>query len=246
MPTTWYHANVSRIENATSRVKRFWLRLPEDTPFDYMAGQFLTMDLPIGEKRLQRWRSYSIAEAPLDPHLLELCIVHMSDGLATTYLFDEVKVGDTLKFKGPEGNFLLPDPLPEELIMVCTGTGVAPFRAMLNALDRLGWPAGKRIHLIYGSRVRQDLLYAEEFLALSARQPLFTYTAALSRIEEQPVEPWIQKGYVHQVYLNAYPQVAEDRKYMLCGWTNMIDEAVAHLVAEQGHKHHQVVYELYG
>ena len=244
MPTTWYDAQVVRLEDAGSRVRRFWLELPADAAFAFRAGQFVTLDLPVGEKRLHRWRSYSLASAPGDA-LLELCIVRMPDGLGTGYLFDRVSVGDTLRLKGPEGTFVLPETLQQDLVLVCTGTGVAPFRSMLLDLDRRGWTE-RRIHLIYGSRQREDLLYADEFLDLARRRPGFRYTACLSRLEEEPAEDWIRRGYVHRAYLEAYPAVRPDLRFLLCGWSQMIDEAVLHLVQEMGFPREQVGYELYG
>ncbi len=246
MPAIWYTALINRIESATPRVRRIWLTLPEDAPdFSFQAGQFVTMDLPIGEKRLQRWRSYSIASAPDGGREIELCIVHMPGGLASEYLFTRIEVGTVIKFKGPDGAFVLPEKIDQDLIMVCTGTGVAPFRSMLLNLDQGNWP-DRNIHLIYGSRTREDLLYAEEFLDLTARRPNFQYTATLSRIEEHPKEPWIKKGYVHSGYEELYSEPVADRKFLLCGWTNMIDTAVEKLLVGMGYRRDQVGYELYG
>ncbi len=244
MPAIWFDAKVTRIENATSRVRRIWLVLPNQTVFDFRAGQFITLDLPIGAKRLERWRSYSISSAP-GKEEFELCIVHMPGGLASSYLFEVLQVGDTLRFKGPEGTFVLPDPLLQDLVMVCTGTGIAPFRSMLLDLEQIGWTK-RKIHLIYGSRSKEDLLYADEFLALATRHPNFNYSAALSRIDNEPTESWISKGYVHNVYMNHFSTPALDRRFMLCGWTNMIDDAVANLIIQSGYAKEQVSYELYG
>ena len=62
MPITWYEGVVQKIAEEAPNVRRFWVEVPEK--IDFQAGQFVTMDLPIGDKRLQRWRSYSIANAP--------------------------------------------------------------------------------------------------------------------------------------------------------------------------------------
>ncbi|MFN0016360.1 MAG: ferredoxin--NADP reductase, partial [Saprospiraceae bacterium] len=125
--TTWYTSTIARIEQASPTVRRFWLETPGTPRPDFRAGQFITFDLPVGEKRLQRWRSYSIASAPDDDSsLLELCIVRAPNGLATSYLFDDVQVGSTLRWKGPEGTFCLPEKIEKDVVLICTGTGVAP------------------------------------------------------------------------------------------------------------------------
>ncbi|MCF8239033.1 MAG: hypothetical protein K9I85_12805 [Saprospiraceae bacterium] len=246
MPVIWYTASITKIASATPRVRRIWLTLPDNAPdFSFQAGQFITMDLPIGEKRLQRWRSYSIASAPNGRQEIELCIVRMPDGLASEYLFTQVEVGTSIRFKGPDGAFVLPDKIDQDLIMVCTGTGVAPFRSMLLDLDQRDWP-DRKIHLIYGSRTREDLLYADEFLELASRRPNFQFTATLSRIEDNPSESWVKKGYVHAGYEKLYADPLPDRKFLLCGWTNMIDTAVEKLLIQMGYARDQVGYELYG
>jgi ferredoxin-NADP reductase len=107
MPTTWYDSIVRKMEPSSPTVRRFWLETPGAVRPDFKAGQFITLDLPLGEKRLQRWRSYSIASAPADdPNLLELVVVRAPNGQGSRYLFEEVNVGSVLRWKGPDGAFL--------------------------------------------------------------------------------------------------------------------------------------------
>ena len=72
--------------------------------------------------------------------------------------------------------------------------------------------------------------------------PGFDYSIALSR---ENVDPY-NFGYVHQVYLNAFKKYDERRKFYICGWTQMVDEAVVHLLKDLKYKPSQVKYELYG
>ena len=241
MPIKWYDAKVVRIEDESPTTKRFWITIPDPEPFEFKAGQFVTMDLPVHEKRLQRWRSYSIANAPGENNTLEFCIVHLNGGLASGYFFEEVKEGTILRLKGPDGGFTLPESLDKKLVLVCTGTGIAPFRSMIRDIHKRKLPF-KGIHLIFGTRHENGILYRKEFEALQEEWPNFQYDIALSR------EPdWAgYKGYVHQVYLEHYPESREDVVFYLCGWQNMIDEAVANLIVKVGFDKSQVRYELYG
>ncbi len=242
MPTTWYDSIISKIEPASPNVKRFWLKTTNGARPDFQAGQFITMDLPIGDKRLQRWRSYSIASAPGDdPNALEFCIVRAPEGLASHYLFDEVQPGTAVRWKGPEGGFVLPETLDKDLVFVCTGTGVAPFRSMLRDIQYAGKPH-RNIHLIFGARTEADVLYRKEFEELTRTMPGFRYDVALSREPNWPG----YKGYVHQVYLEHYADKRADVDFYLCGWSNMIDEAVANLMVKLGYERTQIHYELYG
>lgn len=242
MPWNWQDSKVVRIQNETANTRRFWLQVPN---IDFKPGQFITMDLPIHEKRLQRWRSYSIASAPAES-LLELCIVQSENGLGTKYLFNEVKEGSTIKFKGPAGAFTLPESLEHPVVMICTGTGIAPFRSMLIDIQKRNIPH-KDIHLIFGTRSESDILYRKDFEKLLAELPNFRYTIALSREEQLPQSNTItfHKGYVHQVYLQEQDTLSADTHFYLCGWSNMIDEAVLRL-RKMGFPQDQIHYELYG
>lgn len=241
MPVKWYDGTVIRIEDQTPTTKRFWVEIPEVDTFDFKAGQFVTMDLPVHEKRLHRWRSYSIANAPEGGNVLEFCIVLLEGGLATRYFFEEVKVGTHLRFKGPDGTFTLPENLDREMILVCTGTGIAPFRSMLLDLRNRKLPFNS-IHLIFGTRYQDGILYREEFEAFKKEWPNFKYDIALSRDSD-----WAgYKGYVHQIYQEKYAEPDPNRHFFLCGWSNMIDDAVANLIVRMGYDKSQIHYELYG
>lgn len=241
----WYNGKVVRIEDASPVTKQFWVEiLPEEgveLNFSFQAGQFVTMDLPIHEKRLNRWRSYSIANAPDNSNILEFCIVRLNNGLATSYLFDEVKIGSTLRFKGPEGTFVVKEPIERDMVLVCTGTGVVPFRSMLWDIFYKNIPH-RNIHLIYGTRHADNILYREEFEFMIEEMPGFKYDIVLSKEDS-----WAgYKGHVHQVYLENYPAPRPDLHFYLCGWSNMIDEAVANLLVNLKYDRTQVHYELYG
>lgn len=240
MPWKWYDSQLIKVENETPTTKRFWLEVLEETVLDFKAGQFVTMDLPIAQKRLQRWRSYSIANAPEASNVLEFAIVRLDGGAATKYLFDEVQIGDIIRFKGPSGTFTLPDEVKHDLVFVCTGTGVAPFRSMIWDLYNRQIPTQK-IHLIFGTRTEDGILYRTEFDQLEMKWPVFSYDIALSRETNWPGF----QGYVHQIYQQKYATPREDVLFYLCGWSNMIDEAVANLV-NMGYDKSQIHYELYG
>lgn len=236
----WYDSKLVRIEDASPTVKRFWLKLPEGSDFSFKAGQFITLDLPISEKRTKRWRSYSIANAPNEDNgLIELCIVHLEGGVGSTYLFEEAQVGDTLKFKGPSGTFTLPEKIEQDIVMICTGTGIAPFRSMIRDIQNQS-RSHQNIHLIYGTRYANNILYREEMEAWAQSSQDFTYSVALSREKYQDYQ-----GYVHNVYQKAYAKVDPKRKFYLCGWSSMIDEAVETLILEMGYEKKQILYELY-
>ncbi len=247
MAWTWYNSIVTKIEDESPTTKRFWLNVEDGKP-DFIAGQFVTMDLPIHEKRLKRWRSYSIANAPSDEEDLEFCIVKLEGGLASQYFFEKVEVGTPIKFKGPSGAFCLREPIEKDLIFICTGTGVAPFRSML--LDLINQKkAHKKIHLIFGTRYKEGILYEEEFSKWQETHEFFSYSVCLSRevaIDQGAVSYELSKGYIHEVYKSHYKNPRTDIAFYLCGWKNMVDQAVETLNVELGYQKEQIHYELYG
>ena len=105
----WRTGKVIRIENETYNTRRFWIQIPELEKFDFIPGQFITLDLPIHEKPNKRIRSYSIASWPDGTNVVELVIVLLEGGLGTTYLFNKIDVGSELTLRGPQGVFTLDD-----------------------------------------------------------------------------------------------------------------------------------------
>ena len=239
MPRRWNNGIVIGIEDMSSTTKRFFVECEEVIPFK--AGQFVIMDLPVSEKRLNRWKSYSIANPPTNSNVFEFAIVNLEGGLASDYLFNTIKVGDSLKFKDPDGGFVLPEKIDHDVIMLCTGTGVAPFKSMLYDVFE-NEKSDRKFHLIFGTRYEEGILYRDEFEALEKKWPNFKYTIALSREKN-----WDgHKGYIHPIYSKLYKNTTIDRHFYICGWTQMVDEAVANLVTKMAYPLKQIHYELYG
>ena len=134
----WRNGTVLRIEDETHNTRRFWIQVPELDDFSFQPGQFVTLDLPIHEKANKRWRSYSIASWPDNSNTFELIVLRLEDGAGTNYLFNEVTIGTTLPLRGPQGVFVLPPVLDRDLYLICTGTGVAPFRSMVQHIKTRG------------------------------------------------------------------------------------------------------------
>ena len=234
----WQQGIVQRIEQATPNTRRYWIELPETESFHFKPGQFVTIDLPIHEQRNKRWRSYSIASMPDGSNLIELVIVYVENGAGSGYFFNEVKEGTQLTLRGPHGVFILPEQLDKDLFLICTGTGIAPFRSMAHFMKHND-VTHKNVYLIFGCRTQQDLLYADEMKQLQQQLPSFQYHPTLSR------ENWDgHTGYVHSVYEKLCKE-KQPALFMLCGWRNMIDEA-KHRLLEIGYDKKDIHLELYG
>lgn len=237
----WQIGKVIRIENHTPLTRSFFIQVQD--VFDFKPGQFVTLDLPIHEKPNKRWRSYSIASNPDGTNIFELCIVFLEGGLGTTYLFNEIKVGSELTLRGPVGVFTLPEPIEKDLFLVCTGTGIAPFRSMIKNIiaNKI---THKKIHIIFGCRTKADVLYLAEMQALMQADENFIFHVAYSR--EVVEEPNAFNGYVHQVYQKICAGNNDvPANFYLCGWRGMIDEATKNIL-DLGYDKKSIHVEIYG
>lgn len=234
----WRTGKIIRIEAETNTTRRFWIEMPEPGAFDFIPGQFVTLDLPIHEKANKRLRSYSISSWPDGSNIFELIIVRDLKGAGSAYLFEEVSVGTELTFRGPQGMFTLKEPLDKDLFLICTGTGIAPFRSMVHHILNKN-TAHKNITLVFGCRTKNALLYYEEMRELERSLPGFTYIPTLSR------ESWEgAMGYVHPVYETLCKE-KQEAVFYLCGWRGMIDEAKKRIM-DMGYDKKDIHVEIYG
>ncbi len=247
----WRVGKVIKIEQQAVATRRFFIQVPELEVFDFKPGQFVTLDLPIHEKPNKRLRSYSIASWPDGTNVFELCIVLLEEGAGTNYLFNEIKEGSEITLRGPVGVFTLPEPIENDLIFICTGTGIAPFRSMIHHIIEHNIPH-KNIHLIFGCRKFGDALYANEMKDLMRKDAGFFYHTTYSREVPENLEHLVRIGYVHQVYediCNNYKANNNDElaavKFYLCGWKNMVDEAKERIL-NLGYDRKAIHQELYG
>ena len=166
MVLTWHKGILSHSTQVTNNTRLFYFKLEGMSTFDFKPGQFVTLDLPIHEIPARRRRSFSIASAPNGSNEIELVIVLLEGGAGSNYLFNEMKEGEALQLRGPQGIFTLPEIIDRDIFLVCTGTGIAPFKSMLDYLRDNNVPISHDIYLIFGTRTQEDLLYYEEMKQL--------------------------------------------------------------------------------
>ena len=234
----WKKGIVREIRPEAPGTQRYFIEVPETEHFDFEPGQFVTLDLPIGERNSERWRSYSIASAPEHSNVFELVIVKAEGGKGTEYIFNNISEGSEFSVRGPQGKFTLPDVIDRDLFLICTGTGIAPFRSMVNHIFNHHLPHNQ-IHLVFGCRRQTDILYYDEFRELDSKHESFHYHPTLSREEWQG-----RKGYVHAIY----QELVKDKHagyFYLCGWKDMITQA-RQTLADLGYEKKDIHFELYG
>ena len=240
MAYQFYNSTITDIIDESPNVKRFFFQIPGVEKFDFIAGQFVMLDLPIDSKVTTR--AYSIASPPSGDNIIELVIVLKEDGLGTPYLFKNMKVGTQVPLSQPLGKFIQPRPssFETDLCFICTGTGIAPFRSILLDIYNHSVPH-KNIQLVFGCRYQQDILYKKEMEELETKLENFQFIPVLSR---EPIETWKgETGYVHKVYQKLYGDKRSGLFY-ICGWKVMIMEARKNLL-DMGYDKKEIRFELY-
>jgi CDP-4-dehydro-6-deoxyglucose reductase len=150
-----FHAEVTRIQNLTHDVRELDLQLIEPREIQFKAGQFVSFEVPSSGRMPFLTRPYSIASPPHLSGRIALVLNLVAGGPGSTYLFG-LREGDKTQFKGPAGSFYLRED-GRDLLLVATGTGIAPLRSML--LAELSRESTRRITLFWGLRSQRDLYY---------------------------------------------------------------------------------------
>ena len=227
----------------TPRVLQLTFTRVDGSPFKFRAGQFITFLLPHDGDFLRR--SYSLANSPDQSEKLEVAVTAVEGGFATKILFD-LKIGDELFGVGPFGDRMILEDTKDvtNLVLVATGTGVAPYRSMLPTIaERLDREKNLNVTVLLGVRQADELLYAEDFVAFDKKYERFHFRGCLSRAEKL-IPPYQYSGYVQssleEIHLN--PQT--DLVY-LCGYPRMVDDCVRKLTTTVGFKSQRIIREKY-
>nr|WP_320415200.1 ferredoxin--NADP reductase [Lysobacter changpingensis] len=199
-------------------------------PLDFIPGQFIQVHFQYADGTATK-RSYSLAtihDHALGPgEAVEIAVSYVPGGAATA-LFEGLEEGGRVDASGPFGRFcLMPTDANPRYLLIATGTGVTPYRAMLPQLEALIRERGVRVVLLFGARNPEELLYGDEFRAFADRHPgHFRFVPCFSRELPSPGSPHahadVRHGYVQQFLGEFGPNATDDIAY-LCGNPNMVD-----------------------
>ncbi|HST27424.1 MAG TPA: ferredoxin--NADP reductase [Rudaea sp.] len=200
----------------------------DGAPFAFVPGQFVQIHFSYADGKPTK-RSYSVATIGDGSAVrrIEIAVSYVEGGAATNLLAN-LPEGGTVDASGPYGRFCLDDKdANRRYLLVATGTGVTPYRAMLPQLEKLG-ARGAEVALVYGARNESELLYGEEFEAFARAHPHFRFFACFSRVPRAQPRAHDRSGRVHVALEELKPDAAHDIAY-LCGNPEMVDQAFAHL-----------------
>jgi ferredoxin-NADP reductase len=194
-------------------------------PLDFVPGQFIQVHFQYPDGTLTK-RSYSLAtmhDHALGPgESVQIAVSYVPGGAATA-LFAALDEGQQIQASGPYGRFcLMPGDGNRRYLLIGTGTGVTPYRAMLPQLAQAMAQREVEVVLLFGARTPAELIYGEDFYAFARAHPRFRFIPCFSR--ELPAEPHadVRRGYVQEALAELAPDPAHDIAY-LCGNPNMVD-----------------------
>jgi CDP-4-dehydro-6-deoxyglucose reductase len=211
MPT-----RVSTIRKAAPDVAIITLQLPANEALAYRAGQYIEFLLKDGKRR-----AYSIASAPSLEQPLELHIRHLPGGTFTDHVFATLKERDILRFEGPLGTFFLREESEKPIILLASGTGFAPVKALVEHMIHL--KSTRPVSLYWGGRRPQDLYMHELCEQWAAELPHLRYVPVVS--DALPEDGWQGRtGFVHAAVMQDFPDLSGFQVYA-CGAPVMVDAA---------------------
>ena len=216
MPT-----RVASLVKATADVMLMRLQLPAADVFRYHAGQYVEFLLVGGARR-----AYSMANAPhtqLTNPGVELHIRHTPGGKFTDHVFGDMKEKEILRVEGPFGSFYLREDSAKPMVLLASGTGFAPIKAII---EHLQFKAITRPAVLYwGGRRPADLYMHDWVLAQVAQMPHLRYVPVVS--DALPEDAWTGRtGFVHQAVLQDLPDLSGHEVYA-CGAPIVVDSAQA-------------------
>ena len=215
---------VTRIERPSPDVALLQLQLPANDALRYHAGQYVEFILRDGARR-----SYSMANAPHtqgQSPAIELHLRHLPGGKFTDHVFGAMKEKDILRVEGPFGSFFLREDSAKPIVLLASGTGFAPIKAIIEHMEHKGM--AREAVLYWGCRSRADLYLHDWAVAATQRLPWLRYVPVLS--EASPIDAWTGRtGFVHEAVMHDLADLSAHQVYA-CGVPVMVEAARRDLV----------------
>jgi CDP-4-dehydro-6-deoxyglucose reductase len=211
-------SRVTTIEKVSHDVVVLKLQLPANDTMRYHAGQYVEFILRDGARR-----SYSMANAPHNGPGVELHIRHMPGGKFTDHVFTAMKEKEILRVEGPFGSFFLREDSDKPMVLLASGTGFAPIKALIEHMQFKG--VTRPITLYWGGRRPSDLYMDDWVKARLAEMPNLQYVPVISNA--LPEDNWTGRtGFVHKSVMEDFPDLSGFQVYA-CGAPIVVDSARA-------------------
>jgi len=231
LPLKDYAGKVADLVDLTPTIKGVFI---EVDGMEFQAGQYVNLQLA----GMEHPRAFSLSNQPESKQLLELNVRHVPHGKGTTYIHQQLKVGDPVTLTGPLGRFFVRKSDAQPVIFMAGGSGLSSPRSMI--VDMLDNDADSRkITLVYGARNRAELYYHDLFVELASKHSNFRYVPALNEPTEACAWDGI-KGFVHEAAKATFNNDFRGHKAYLCGPPVMIEACIRTLM--QGRLYERDIY----
>jgi CDP-4-dehydro-6-deoxyglucose reductase len=218
VPVRKMPSRVLSLEKKSHDVMVVRLQLPANDVLRYHAGQYIEFILRDGARR-----SYSMANAPHNGPPVELHVRHMPGGKFTDHVFTAMKEKEILRVEGPFGSFYLREDSEKPMVLLASGTGFAPIKALIEHMQHKG--ITRDATLYWGGRRPADLYMEDWVQGKLAEMPNLKYVPVISNA--LPEDNWTGRtGFVHKAVLEDFPDLSGHQVYA-CGAPIVVDSARA-------------------
>jgi len=218
-----YVAVCEQIIDLTHDIKQFRFRLQDPPTIDYVPGQYVQLLSPVYEKSKEEvYRAYSMSSDPAEKDVIETIMRLVPGGICTTYCFEYLKIGDTVKFNGPYGDFHLSD-TDAPILFIAGGSGMAPIKCMLHQMKNEN--IERKAVYYFGANYVKEMFLVDLMRRFERELYDFRFVPVVAR----PETDWAgQVGLVTEAVERDLTDIADFEAY-LCGSPGMIDAAIAAL-----------------
>ena len=205
---------VQKLERPAADVLIVELRLPQSERLQYLAGQYLDIIMKDGQRR-----SFSMANPPHADEALQLHIRNYG-GVFSQHAFERMRERDILRFEGPYGSFFLREDSEKPIILLASGTGFAPIKAIVEHAIHVG--SKRSMSLYWGGRKRNDI-YMHDLAQRWSTEHGIRFVPVLS--DPLPDDAWSGRtGLVHKAVLEDCADLSGFQVYA-CGNPLMVEAA---------------------
>ena len=216
-------ARCTEVLDVTADVKAFRFVDAADQPMDYKPGQFVTLELEVGGKKL--FRSYTMSSTPTNSAYFELTVKRVDGGAVSNWLCDHLQAGATLKMTGPHGKFTCAPKPRKKLLLLSAGSGLTPMLSMARWIrDQNSTRQLLDTDVVYFhcARTASDLIFGAEVDAMAAANPRFVQHTSLTRSTKK--DKWRGlTGYLDAAMLKKIAPDFAEREVYICGPTGFME-----------------------
>ncbi|MDO5697606.1 MAG: benzoate 1,2-dioxygenase electron transfer component BenC [Dermatophilus congolensis] len=214
-----FDATVTGVERLSDTVIRLTVEIPNRDKLAFLPGQYVNFHVPGSDET----RSYSFSSGPSE-EALSFLVKLTPGGLMSTWLDERAKVGDKVKFTGPNGSFFLRD-TDRPVLLLAGGTGLAPILSILRRMREQ--ESQRQVHLVYGASADVDVVELDALEALAAELPSFTWDYCVAANDTKAKLTGYVTAHLRDEHLHG-----GDVAVYLCGPPAMVEAVRGHFKAE--------------